>query len=151
MNVGGDVANENNLIPFSERSESEVREINSKGGKKSGEIRRRKAAMKTAMKQLLSLPVSDIETWNKLSEMGIEPEQMDNQTALLAAVLAKGIKTGDFRTMQAVASLIGEDNEAERLKLQKKQVTLQEKKQDGAGGDGKITELIEGLKDDIHE
>ncbi len=120
--------NDKNLVPFDKRTESEQREMRSQGGKKSGEVRRKKAAMKTVMKQLLSMPVLDTDTWNGLSEMGVDPEQMDNQTALLASVLVKGIKTGDFRAMQAIAALTGEDNDAERLKLAKKELALKEKR-----------------------
>ena len=37
---GGEMPNEKNLIPFNERTESEQRAIQSKGGKASGEIGR---------------------------------------------------------------------------------------------------------------
>lgn len=135
--------NEHNLVPFSERSKSEARENGAKGGRKSGETRRRKAAMRTAMRQLLSLPVQDIGTWNALSDLGVEPGQMDNQTALLAAVLVRGIRTGDVKAMQAIAAIIGEDNDAERLKLQKKQA-LDKNHSD----DGMLSEVLAALKND---
>ncbi len=142
---------ENNLIPFSERSKDEARENGRKGGKKSGEARRRKAAMKTVMKQLLSLPVQDMDTWNSLSEMGVDPEQMDNQTALLASVLVKGIKTGDFRAMQAIAALAGEDSDAERLKLAKKELALKEKRVD-PDDEGAASDIAAAIKDvDVNE
>lgn len=136
--------NEGNLIPI--RTESEAREKGAAGGRKSGETRRRKSAMRTTMKQLLSLPVQDMDTWNALSAMGVEPEQMDNQTALLAAVLAKGIRTGDFKTLLAVAAIAGEDNDAERLKLQKKKAAALEKKQSDEGALGDILEALRGEK-----
>lgn len=136
--------NERNLVPFtSEQSREEAAKNGAKGGRKSGETRRRKAAMRTAMRQLLSLPVQDIDTWNALSEMGIEPDQMDNQTALLAAVLVRGIRTGDVKAMQAIAAISGEDNDTERLKLQKKQAL--EKKQ---GDEGMLAEVLAALKSD---
>ena len=46
------MANEENLIPMDERTENEQREIARKGGKKSGEARRRKKDMKAKMKLL---------------------------------------------------------------------------------------------------
>ena len=52
------MANEENLIPMDERTENEQREIARKGGKKSGEARRRKKDMKAKMKLLLSLQPS---------------------------------------------------------------------------------------------
>ena len=137
--------NEQNLIPITQRSESEQKEMRSKGGRKSGETRRRKSAMRTAMKQLLSLPVQDMETWNALAAMGVDPEHMDNQTALLASVLAKGIRTGDFKTMMAVFAVAGEDNDAERLKLQKKQAAALEKKQNDNGA---LADILDALRKD---
>ena len=41
-NGGRTLANEENLIPMDERSQNEARELGKKGGKKSGEARRRK-------------------------------------------------------------------------------------------------------------
>ena len=42
------MANEENLIPFNERTESEQRQIAQKGGIASGAARRRKRSMKEA-------------------------------------------------------------------------------------------------------
>ncbi len=137
--------NDGNLIPFtSEQSREEAEKNGRKGGIKSGEARRRKSAMRTAMKQLLSLPVHDKETWNALAAMGVDPEQMDNQTALLAAVLAKGIRTGDVKAMLAVAAIAGEDNDAERLKLRKKELAAKEKNRNG--DDGMLSEVLAALQ-----
>ena len=43
------MANEQNLIPWNKRTESEQREYARQGGKKSGEVRRKKKAMKDMM------------------------------------------------------------------------------------------------------
>lgn len=53
------MANEQNLIPFTERSESEVREMNSKGGVNSGEARRRKRDIRLALEALLEKDITD--------------------------------------------------------------------------------------------
>lgn len=53
------MANEQNLIPFTERSESEVRELNSKGGVNSGEARRRKRDIRLALEALLEKDITD--------------------------------------------------------------------------------------------
>ena len=130
--------NERNLIV---PSSNEALEYGRKGVINWGETRLRKLALRETMKELLSLPVQDTDTWNALSVLGVEPEQMDNQTALLAAVLVKAIRTGDFRAMQAIAAVIGEDNDTERLKLQKKQA--REK-----GDDGMLAEVLAALRND---
>lgn len=46
--------NEKNLVPNTERTESEQREIRQAGGRKSGETRRRKKGLKSLMNDLLS-------------------------------------------------------------------------------------------------
>lgn len=97
------------------------------------------------MRELMALPVQDMETWNALAAMGIDPGQMDNQTALLASVLVKGVRTGDFRTMMAVFAVAGEDNDAERLKLQKKQAAALEKKQNDNGA---LADILDALRKD---
>ncbi|MEE0931266.1 MAG: hypothetical protein UIM53_09720 [Acutalibacteraceae bacterium] len=48
--------NEKNLIPINKRTKKEQREIVSKGGKRSGEVRRRKKSMKQVMDMLLQMP-----------------------------------------------------------------------------------------------
>ena len=51
------MANEQNLIPFGQRSEKEEREMRSKGGKKSSETRRRKANFRKTLNALLTSQV----------------------------------------------------------------------------------------------
>ena len=50
------MSNEKNLVPFtSEQSREEAVKNGSKGGKKSGEVRRRKKSMKQVMEILLAM------------------------------------------------------------------------------------------------
>lgn len=53
------MANEQNLIPNSQRSPEEVRENGRKGGIKSGEVRRAKKTFRELMKDYGSLPSED--------------------------------------------------------------------------------------------
>lgn len=119
--------NEHNLIPITERTKSEQREIRQKGGIKSGEVRRRKRNLKAAMKAVLSLPVQDIDKWNAISALGVDPADIDNQTAIVCALMSKAM-AGDVAAFKEIRSLLGEDNDAERLKLQKQELKLKEKK-----------------------
>lgn len=50
------MANEKNLIPNSQRSPNELREMTSKGGKASGRARARKKTMRETLQALLQLP-----------------------------------------------------------------------------------------------
>ncbi|MCR5034403.1 MAG: KGG domain-containing protein [Clostridia bacterium] len=53
--------NLDNLIPFSERSLEERRELGSKGGKNSGEVRRRKRSMRETCDIVLAMPIKSLE------------------------------------------------------------------------------------------
>ena len=75
--------NEKNLIPMDQRSKSEARELGRNGGIASGISRRRKRSLKEAADLYLSLPVSDRKMWNKISRRGVDPEDIDNQMAMI--------------------------------------------------------------------
>lgn len=98
--------NEQNLIPFDERTESEQREIRSAGGQASGVSRRRKKSLREAAELYLSLPVADKRTWNRLAREGVEPEDVDNQMAIIAGLALKAMK-GDSKAAKVLFDLIG--------------------------------------------
>lgn len=104
------MANEQNLIPFSERTESEQREIRSDGGRASGAARRRKRSLKQAADLYLSKPVTDTETWNKLSVDGIDPEDIDQQMAMIAGLTRKAIE-GNPKAAAVIVDIIGKDDD----------------------------------------
>lgn len=99
--------NEKNLIPASERTPSERREIAQKAGRASGVARRRKRSMKEAADLYLSLPVSDKRRWNKIARKYVDPEDIDNQMAMIIG-LTEAATAGDARAGKLVADLIGE-------------------------------------------
>ena len=80
------MANKENLIPFNERTESEQREIAKQGGIASGRARRRRRSMKEAADYYLSLPETDRRTVNRLLRDAIDPEDIDNQMAVVAVL-----------------------------------------------------------------
>ena len=82
--------NEQNLIPMDQRSQSEARELGREGGRASGASRRRKRSLREAADLYLSLPVADKRAWNKLARDGVEPEDVDNQMAVIAGLTPKG-------------------------------------------------------------
>lgn len=99
--------NEQNLIPFDQRPESEQRAIRSAGGRASGASRRRKKSLREAADLYLSLQVSDKRVWNKLSRDGVEPEDIDNQMAIVAGLSLKAMK-GDAKAAKTLFELLGE-------------------------------------------
>lgn len=99
--------NEKNLIPASERTPSERREIAQKAGRASGVARRRKRSMKEAADLYLSLPVSDKRRWNKIARKYVDPEDIDNQMAMIIG-LTEAATAGDARAGKLIADLTGE-------------------------------------------
>lgn len=67
------MANEQNLIPFTDRTESEKREIAIKGGKASGVARKEKATMKKVLLEMLD-EIADKEnnlTYRQMCTLGL--------------------------------------------------------------------------------
>ena len=104
--------NEKNLIPFDQRTEEEQRDIRSAGGKASGVSRRRKRSLKEAADLYLSLPVSDRRTWNKIARHGVDPEDIDNQMAMIIG-LTMAATAGDAKAAKVIVDLLGEDAHSE--------------------------------------
>lgn len=122
--------NENNLIPNNKRSPSEVRENAAKGGKKSGEVRRRKRDMKKCMEMLLTLPPGTQDDYDILAAVGVnlatlDDDELSNMLVVNAALLAKA-KTGDVPAIREIRNIIGKDNSSAELELKKKELKLKE-------------------------
>lgn len=115
------MANKNNLIPNSERSPSELREMCSKGGKKSGEVRRERKVMREQMEMLLKLPPINAQAKQKIKELGIDEKEIDNQMLLMVTIFNKAIK-GDIQAVNVVRELIGE--RIQQAEVQIKQPTF---------------------------
>lgn len=102
------MANEKNLIPINKRTKNEQREYQSKGGKKSGEVRRQRKAMKEQMEMLLTLPFKQKKQLKFIKDLGVENEEIDNQMALIVAMYGKALK-GDVQAFNTIRE-ITEDN-----------------------------------------
>ena len=102
------MANEKNLIPLSERTKDEQREIAKKGGQASGAARRRKKSLKEAADLYLSLPVTDKRRLNKLKRRDLDPADIDNQMAMVVG-LVEAATCGDARAAKVVLEMLGDD------------------------------------------
>ena len=100
--------NEKNLIPMDQRSKSEARELGRNGGIASGVSRRRKRSLKEATDLYLSLPVTDRRVWNKIARKGVDPEDIDNQMAMIIG-LTMAATAGDAKAAKVIVDLLGED------------------------------------------
>ena len=102
------MANEQNLIPWNKRTENEQREYAKKGGQKSGEVRRKRKAMKEQMEMLLALPFKQQKQVNFMKGLGIEEDEIDNQMALIVALYGKALK-GDVQAFNAIREVTQDD------------------------------------------
>ena len=123
--------NENNLIPNNKRSPSEVRENAAKGGKKSGEVRRKKRDMKACMEMLLQMSPGTQEDYDSLAAAGVfintlTDDEINNLLVVNAALLNRA-KSGDVNAVKELRSIIRDDDylkhkvkyENEKLKIEK--------------------------------
>ena len=97
--------NEQNLIPNSERTPEELREIAASGGRASGVSRRRKRSLREAADLYLSLPVANKRMWNKISAEGVDQDDIDNQMAMIIGLTQKAVK-GDAKAAKIIVDLL---------------------------------------------
>ena len=101
------MANEENLKGhgFHERSVSEVRELQRKGGINSGKARRKKANLKKAFEAILEADVKSDKVKRQLEKMGFEAT---NEMALAMVMMQKAMK-GDVRAFEQISKLTSID------------------------------------------
>lgn len=80
--------NQENLIPMSERTKDEVREIARQGGIASGEARREKATMKKTLEMLLDEKNNQGKTYRELSTLGLIKGAIDGKADNYKTILA---------------------------------------------------------------
>lgn len=141
------MANEENLIPFNERTVKEQREIQRKGGIASGKTRRKKANMKKTLEALLVSKVSNPQLSRVLQEMGFED---DFESALIMVAIQKALK-GSARHMELIAKIANSEGTKDSLdkkeqKARIKSLELENKRKaqalDEAGGGADESILI---------
>lgn len=92
--------NEGNLIPTNRRSKEEARELGRKGGKASGEARRRKRVMREWVELFGSKPI-------KVQNADGSKEDTDYNGAVVANIYRKAIVEGDMKAAEMVAKING--------------------------------------------
>lgn len=128
--------NEENLVPNSQRTPNELREITRKGGIASGEARRRKKTMKEAAQLLLELsPPDKIKDSTKVF---CPDDDINNQTALLVAMLKEALD-GNVKAAVFIRDTAGENPDKGDSRDVPKENNLLEA----------IDESLKGLDDDI--
>lgn len=127
------MANEKNLVPFtSGQSHDEAVKNGRKGGKVSGEARRRKKAMRQSAVMLLEMPVPAKQNTKfvnavkaQLYNFGCREEEATYQDALLVGIMLRAMR-GDVRAAEFIRDTAGENP---FLELRKKELQLKREQQ----------------------
>ena len=140
-----------NLIPNSERSPEELRRMTSKGGKKSGEVRRRKANFRKTLNLLLTAEIDSPEWTPILEALGLDSTL---ESAVNGAMIKEAL-SGNVKAYEAIAKYAGQtakpdedirNREADtELKQARKQAVTGENETDEALG--KLDALLKGVYD----
>lgn len=101
------MANEQNLIPTSQRSKNEVRKLGEKGGVKSGEARRKKKIMRDSLKLVMSLKEKDLDFLALMEKYGIPKTDRDWATSVNIK-LAEEARDGNVSAYLAIRDTLGE-------------------------------------------
>lgn len=112
--MGGKGVN-GNLTPTNERSKNEAREMGRKGGKVSGEARRKKKTMREALEMLMFKVKLPDEHRQMLEREGFTEEDFNHQTVITRSLIAKA-ESGDVQAYNAICAMIGE-KPAEKMEV----------------------------------
>ena len=122
------MANEQNLTPFtSDQSREEAVKNGAKGGRASGESKRRKKTLREQMEMLLSLPVQDEQTRDFIESLGIQPDEVNNALAITLSMYQEALK-GNTKAFELIRDTIGE-KPTDRLQIEEAPVIKLERPQ----------------------
>lgn len=102
------MANEENLIPMSERSKEEARELGRKGGIESGKVRKQKADLRKRLRELVDMPLraGDIDEIETLADA--KNANLSISDALLAKLVVMALG-GNIKAMNTLMGMLGND------------------------------------------
>ena len=138
-----------NLIPFSKRSKDEAREYGSKGGKASGESRRRKAAMRDTMNRLLTMQ-AEVEGLSDI--LRADGGESTYEELITMAMIEKALR-GDVNAFNAIKATVGQtdksavDLEEQNLRMAARKAKMGVDEEDDQEDDG----FMEALKGSAEE
>lgn len=117
---------EKNLKPFHQRTENEQREIRSKGGIESGKSRRRKKALRLALKEAVSMRLNELPEDMRdaiMSTVGITDDAQTVADAVIGGVILSACG-GSAPMARLLLDTIGESMEA---RMREREVRLKER------------------------
>lgn len=141
-----------NLIPNSARSPEELREMARKGGKASGEARRRKADFRKTLNLLLTAEIDSPEWTPLLEALGLDSTL---ESAVNGAMIKEAL-SGNVKAYEAIAKYAGQNDRTDQdLKEQIAKINLmkaqrektEQERQEASQEPEKQQELEYGMKD----
>lgn len=127
---------------FSNRTTGELREIAKKGGKASGEARRRKADFRKTLNLLLTSKINSEEWEPVLGALGVE---CTLESALLMAQIKEAL-TGNTKAATFVAKYVGQSSEPEEnIRNREADTELKKARKQSVTGENETEEAIEKL------
>lgn len=152
--------NENNIAPYrftSDQSRDEAAKNGQIGGIASGVSRRRKKSLKATMRAILDLPVGTREDFARLAELGVDQEDYNNQTVMLAGLFRSAAK-GNVKAVREIRSILQEQTEtpleAKERKLRAEKAAIELKATKSDPNEDAIQSFIKAVsptEDDIKE
>lgn len=102
------MAGEENLIPMSERSKEEARELGRKGGIESGRVRKQNADIKKRLKEIVGMAMRDgaIDEIKTLADA--KTANLSVSDALLVKLVAMAL-SGNIKAMNTLMGMLGND------------------------------------------
>lgn len=137
--------NDENLIPLNQRSKSEQRAIQSKGGKASGRAR----SMKSIARKLVSENVTDDETLSILDICNVK--EKDYQTAMVLMQILKATQNADTEAFKTVLALLDEDVRSKELKLKKEELKLKKQKECPDAENNELNNLFKVIEEELND
>lgn len=98
-----------NLIPNSKRTPDELRRMTSNGGKKSGEVRRKKADFRKTLNALLTAEIDSPEWSPVLEALGLDSTL---ESAVNAAMIKEAL-SGNVKAFEVIAKYSGQSAQTE--------------------------------------
>lgn len=134
------MANENNLKPI--RSEREAREKGKKGGKASGEARRKKADFRKTLNALLTVEIDNPEITPILEALGIDSTL---ESAMLMAQIKEAMG-GNTKAAYFVAQYAGQSDKSELDQRDREaDIELKQARKQAVTGENETDEALDRL------
>lgn len=136
-----------NLIPFNQRSKEEAKEYGKKGGKASGETRRKKADFRKTLNLLLTTKIDTPEWTPLLESLGLDSTL---ESALNMAMIKEGI-AGNVKAYEAIARYAGQssqteaDEEEQRIRTDRAKRARDQEVGDSDGSEENIKSFLKAM------